>query len=309
MNGPQKHQIFLNDDQPGPSSGVVTVNGAELRYVIEGRGVPCLVIGSATYYPRTFSQALREHFQFIFVDLRHFAPSTTASDIDQITIDTYLNDIEQIRSALGLDKLAVLGHSVHGTLALEYARRYPDHTSQVIAVGALPVGLGQLTMAAEAFWEADASAERSQVWLDNWQALDADAMGKMSPEEALIRTYLINGPKYWRDPHYDAAWLWAGVEVNIEISNHVFGLMFEEYDIAKEPRPITPPVFFALGCYDYIVPYSIWEGKTEMMSHLSYHLFEQSGHTPQLEEQPLFDRKLIEWMSSQQHSVAKETTT
>ena len=33
-------------------SGVANVEGATLRYVIEGSGIPTLVLGSAIYYPR-----------------------------------------------------------------------------------------------------------------------------------------------------------------------------------------------------------------------------------------------------------------
>ncbi len=43
------------------SSGIIEIDGFKLRYAIEGSGKPALVIGSAIYYPRTFSQNLRNH--------------------------------------------------------------------------------------------------------------------------------------------------------------------------------------------------------------------------------------------------------
>ncbi len=92
-------------------------------YVKEGRGTPLLVVGSSIYYRRTFSAELRRHFTLIFVDLRHFAPTYVPTDLQAITLDTYTRDIDQIRSASGYDKIAVVGHSVHGALAFEYARR------------------------------------------------------------------------------------------------------------------------------------------------------------------------------------------
>ena len=55
------------------SQDILTANGVELYYVVEGRGTPLLVIGSAIYYPRTFSERLREYFKFYFVDLQRFA--------------------------------------------------------------------------------------------------------------------------------------------------------------------------------------------------------------------------------------------
>ena len=48
--------------------GSVTVSGATLRYVTEGSGRPVLVVGSATYYPRTFSKYLGRSFEMAYAD-------------------------------------------------------------------------------------------------------------------------------------------------------------------------------------------------------------------------------------------------
>ena len=63
----------------------ISVNGTKLSYVIEGSGIPCLVIGSAIYYPRTFSQQLRKHFKFIFTDERGFVPTDSPVDLEKIS--------------------------------------------------------------------------------------------------------------------------------------------------------------------------------------------------------------------------------
>lgn len=49
------------------NTGSITVGKFELKYQIEGKGMPALVIGSAIYYPRTFSQSLRDHFCQAFI--------------------------------------------------------------------------------------------------------------------------------------------------------------------------------------------------------------------------------------------------
>lgn len=278
--------------------GLVSVDGADLRYVVEGCGVTCLVVGSSIYYPRTFSQELRRHFKFIFVDSRHFAPSTKSLDFDKITINSYSRDLEEVRQALGLGKIAVLGHSIHGTLALEYARRYPDNVSHVIVINALPVEINELIVPSEIHWESNASQERERCLQDNWDQLSFEVLNKMSPSEAMIKSYERDRPKYWYDPMYDDSWLWNGIEFNVEISEHLWSRMFNGYDINREPGRITAPIFFALGRHDYIVPYTIWDQRKEIFPHLSYHLFDKSSHTPQLEEAQLFDQKLIEWINS-----------
>lgn len=278
------------------SSGVVAVDGAKLNYVIEGSGIPCVVIGSSIYYPRTFSQELRKHFKFIFMDLRHFVPSDETFEIDNIKLDTYLNDIDQVRKTLGLNKICILGHSIHSLLAFEYACKYPQNTSQVIMIGIYPCGVDKGSKASDEFWELDASDERKMILKKNWENVTEEAMKKLSPSDAFIKGYVTNGPKYWYAPNYDCSWMWQGVEINIEVVNHLFSVIFNEYDITESFPRIESPVFLALGRYDYVVPYTLWDDVKQEFPNLSYNLFEKSGHTPQLEEPELFDRKLIEWI-------------
>src|SRR5262245_17607388 len=90
-------------------AGVVEVEGAHLRYRIEGQGPPCLVVGSSVYYPRVFSQGLRARLELIFLDLRHFAATDPAFTPDHLTLDTYADDIEQARKALNLGEVIVIG--------------------------------------------------------------------------------------------------------------------------------------------------------------------------------------------------------
>lgn len=49
------------------------------------------------------------------------------------------------------------------------------------------------------------------------------------------------------------------------------------------------PVLAVMGHHDYAVPHSLCEEVLPKLRNVSYHLFEQNGHTPQLQEQALFD--------------------
>ena len=44
------------------------------------------------------------------------------------------------------------------------------------------------------------------------------------------------------------------------------------------------------------MPFNIWDGERAKIPNLSYHLFDESGHYPMLEEQELFDRLLLDWI-------------
>jgi proline iminopeptidase len=276
------------------SAGIVEVDGAQLRYRIEGHGQPCLVVGSAIFYPRMFSQELREHLQLVFADLRHFAASADPTfGPDRITVDTYADDIEQVRRTLGLGDVIVMGHSIHGSIALEYARRYPEHVRGVVAIGAVPA---EDPAEVERLWEADASEERKEILARLQAKLTPEARAAMTPADLLVREYVANGPVYWYDPAYDCSWMWQEVVPDMPVFEHLFGGLFETYDLAQGPAKITVPVLIAHGRYDYAAPYTLWEERKQELPRHTYALYEKSGHFPSLEESELFDQTLLAWV-------------
>jgi proline iminopeptidase len=282
------------EERVDKSSGVVSVEGAELHYVMEGKGTPCIVLGHSESCRRIFSKELRDHFKFVFTDLRHDARSNSSLESSKITLDTFLDDIDKVRRTLGLDKTAVLGHSIHSLLALEYARKYPQNTSHVIMTGFTPYR--SAAGVADEFWESDASDERKMIFKQNLEKLKEVDLSKMSSKERMVKTYMVHTPRISYDPAYDLSWIYEAVEPNPGI--RLFEI-FKNYDIAKRPGQVATPVFLALGRYDYLCPYFLWDDRKDVLPNLSYNLFEKSGHFPMVEEQELFDKKLIEWIKNQ----------
>lgn len=277
-------------------AGMVEVERARLSYRIEGQGQACLVVGSSVYYPRVFSQALRRQLRLVFVDLRHFSASDPAFEPDQISIETYPDDIEQVREALRLGDVVVMGHSIHGTIALEYARRYPEHARGVVAIGAPPRRSDESPSPSERFWEADASRERREILAHRQAELTPEVRAGLSPGELWAREYVADGPKLWFDPGYDGSWLWEDVVLDGPVFQRVAGRLLKPYDLAQGPAEIAVPVLIVHGRYDYYVPYTLWEAHRHKLPRHTYVLFERSGHTPPLEEPERFDQTLLAWL-------------
>jgi proline iminopeptidase len=280
----------------GDRAGIVDVDGAQLGYRIEGHGQPCLVVGSSVYYPRVFSQDLRAHLQLVFVDLRHFATRDPSFDPDRISIETYPDDIEHVRQILELDDVVVIGHSIHGTIALEYARRYREQVRGVVAVGAPPHRSAEDPSPSARFWEADASEERKEILARQLAELTPEVRAALSPGELWAREYVASGPKIWFDPAYDGSWLWEGVVLDGPVFARVAGELFTPFDLAQEPAEIAVPVLVAHGRYDYFVAYTLWDEHLHKLPRHTYVLFERSGHTPPLEEPERFNQTLLAWV-------------
>jgi proline iminopeptidase len=284
--------------------GSIQAGASTLRYRVEGAGTPILVPGSSTYYPRTFSRHLRDVLALAFVDLRHFAETTLGDPGDPGapvaraaagTLDTYLEDMDHLRDAVGFDRCVVLGHSHHGCLALEYAKRYPERVSHVVMVGAPPVGVRATMEAGEAYWGDHASDERKAALRRSQDALPPDVLATLSPEEAVVARYVADGPRYWHDPTYDASWLWRDVPMDMD-ALAAFKELFASYEVAWDPARLQAPVLVVMGRHDYVVPPPLWDVALTGLGDVTYRVLEGSGHTPQLEEPGAFDELLLEWL-------------
>jgi len=275
--------------------GVIELDGSKLKYVVQGEGTACLVIGSSIYYPKTFSDNLRQHLQMFFVDMKWFAEDYAKEDLANVNIESIIEDVEQIREALGLDKPLIMGHSIHGTIATEYVKKFGNHVSGLIVIGS-PAEWGNVTYSekAAALW-ATASPERKRLQEENWGKVKE--LDRLTGQEEASARYNNMSPQYWFDPEYDAGWLWRDMKVHSELTQHLFTTVFHHYNMFAPPMSIDVPMFVGLGKYDYVIPHTLWSSSYECIPDFKLVLFEKSGHTPQLEESQHFDKVLIEWIN------------
>lgn len=276
-------------------SGTVKSGKFTLKYTIEGSGTPALIIGSAVYYPRIFSHTLRNHLQLIFTDHRGFAQSAEPTDIADFTLDILLDDIEKIRQELGLGRVIIIGHSGHGYMALEYAKKYPDYVSHVVLIGMGPDQGPINHQAAEQYWQDSVCPERKKVLEENLQHLPQEL--EAHPQNRFITFCIRLGAKSWFNFDFDATPLWQGVQVNMHMIDYVWGTIFRDIDITQGLETFNKPIFLGLGKYDFLVaPFFSWNTIKPKFKNLTIRLFEQSSHTPQFEEPELFDQELLTWL-------------
>jgi proline iminopeptidase len=271
----------------------------ELHYSAEGSGRPAIVIGSAVYYPRTFSDELRRSLRLVFVDHRGFAHSSEVAPASEYALDILLADIERVREHLGLEEVIIIGHSGHGYMALEYAKKYPRHVSHVVMICTGPSHSVAHVQLKEQYWEEAVCPERKAKLERDLKLLPEEIAA--APEKRFITYCLRMGARSWYDPEFDATELWKGVHVNMTMFDHVFGEVFRDLDITKGLDALDVPVFLAMGRLDYLVaPYSAWAPYRKHFRDLTVRVFDRSGHTPQLEESRLFDAELLQWLESRQ---------
>lgn len=114
------------------------VNGVRLWYVVQGKG-PILVVqapgwGVGSGYLRNGLEPLTDNFTVVFYDTRGSGRSTRPTDESRMSTSQMVDDLEQLRHYWDLQSITLLGHSHGGSIALEYAIRYPDRVSKLVLV-------------------------------------------------------------------------------------------------------------------------------------------------------------------------------
>ncbi len=262
----------------------VAVAGADLHYTVRGRGPVCLV--PSTMGTRPFelqTEALTDQIQIVVVDLRGSGRST--GDFSDLTFDRLAEDLDAVRRDLGAERVAILGHSILGVLAIEYGRRRPESISHVITAGTPPKGdMAWVAAKAQQFFEADASEERKEILRDNLARVPQGQTG-----------ILAQTPMRFFDARFDAAPLLAGAAFNPAVFAHLLGPLTHDWDVTVDAASLRVPILLAQGRYDYVVPYTVWDGIPETMPDATFRLFERSGHQPFFEEPEAFAAAVMGW--------------
>jgi proline iminopeptidase len=71
---------------------------------------------------------LETHNRLIFIDERGSGSSERVEDVHRYTVENMVEDVEAVRTALGLGKISLLGHSYGGVLAQAYALKYQEES-------------------------------------------------------------------------------------------------------------------------------------------------------------------------------------
>lgn len=123
--------------------GRVDLKEVRLHYVTAGAGEPVVLLHG---FPQTWFTwrrvipALAERYTVIAPDLRGLGDSTKPQGgYDKRTV---AGDIHELVSALGYQRIRLVGHDIGGWVAYPYAAAYPEEVGKLVILQALVPGYG-----------------------------------------------------------------------------------------------------------------------------------------------------------------------
>jgi proline iminopeptidase len=111
-----------------------TSDHVKIKYKVSGQGEACIYIpgGPGQGYPSfelMRGNNLEKSMKMIYMDQRGSGGSGTSENYH---LEKMVQDIEALRQHLRLKKIFLLAHSFGGIIAVNYAKKYPQHTKGLI---------------------------------------------------------------------------------------------------------------------------------------------------------------------------------
>lgn len=106
------------------------INDLSIAYERRGKGMPLVLVHGFPLDHTSWNEAaplLENKFDIIMPDLRGFGQSTTVDA--PYSLLNLADDIAGLLKYLGLDKVALAGHSMGGYVALAFVKKYPARVS------------------------------------------------------------------------------------------------------------------------------------------------------------------------------------
>jgi len=220
----------------------------------------------------------------IFYDQLGGGNSDHPHDPSMWTVDLFVEELREIRAALHLDHLHILGQSWGGMLGMVYALTQPDGLAS-LTVADSPASMSQ--------WVSEANRLRSQLPPDVQQTLlSHEERGTTTSQEYQDAVLVFYRRHVCRaDPWPDcvtrtfeklASYPEVYNVMNGPSEFHVIGTL-KTWDITERLHQISAPTLLLSGRYDEATP-MIVETIQQRIPGSEWVIFEESSHMPHVEE-------------------------
>lgn len=280
--------------------GFIEVKGGKVWYQRNDLGMkntPVIVLHGgpgSSHYSMQGLKVLAEQRPVIFYDQLGCGKSERPTDDSLWHLDRFVEELGQVRKALSLDEVHILGHSWGTTLAAAYMLTKPEGIKSVIFSS---------SCLSAPLWAEDQERNRQKLPKDVQETLKiAENNGTTDSQEYKDATHEFNKHFVCRlDPWPE--FLKKGAHLkNAEVYNimwgpsefHVTGNL-KNFDCTQRLKEIKVPTLYTCGRYDEATPETT-EYYHGLTLNSRFHVFENSAHMPYLEEPKAYLRVVADFL-------------
>ncbi|MBS0624865.1 MAG: proline iminopeptidase-family hydrolase [Verrucomicrobia bacterium] len=262
-----------------------TSDGSCLYYCVKGEGNPLIVVHGGPGLSQKYLselEALSDTVQVIFYDQRGSGLSEGPIDEEHIYLERFVEDLEELRSHLGLEKISILGHSWGGYLAMNYAIAHPESVDRLILLNSMTATFPELLTFLE---EYERRTGPFQIAIDeithsaSYAAGDSEAVAKHF--RIVYRTYCKNPADAER---LDLISLPQSNLNGIKTSEIMIkSCLLNPFDLREELKKLPCKTLIVHGDFDPI-PLDAARTIKNSIPDSTLHVIENCGHFPHVEK-------------------------
>jgi 4,5:9,10-diseco-3-hydroxy-5,9,17-trioxoandrosta-1(10),2-diene-4-oate hydrolase len=223
------------------------------------------------------------HFRTVVMDMPGFGRSERPP-LDRAYPRVAADHVLRLLDALGIEKAHLLGNSMGGYVAFEFALAYPDRVDRLVGMG--PGGLAANVLGPDpsegARRLADFMMAPSKAAMEAW--VDTMVANKAVVDDALIEERLANA--------LAPGALDAAMAIFASLGQHP-----EPVPLYARVRAIKAPTLITWGRDDRMLPVEGALFGFRQMPNAELHLFSRCGHWAQVERKADFERLVIDFLT------------
>lgn len=253
-----------------------------LNFQARGEGEPLLVLhglfGSLDNW-HSVSVELARHFRVVTADQRNHGASPHAPEMNYPIM---AEDIRELAEAEGFTQTHVLGHSMGGKTAMQYALLYPARVRKLIVVDIAPRAYPP--------WHDKILAALEALNLEGFQTR-AQVEAALAPAvpELELRRFLLKSLS--REPHSGFRWKIGVAEIRANYPRLSDGL--------ASSQSFNGPTLFIRGeRSDYVSKEDLPQIKS-LFPHAKLETLPETGHLPHVESKDQFLRLVLDFLKTE----------
>jgi proline iminopeptidase len=264
----------------GPGEGMLPVRGGRIWYKVSGtgKGTPMVLVhggpGAGSFYLKPFED-LGDDRRVVRYDQLGAGKSDRLTDTTLMVIPRFVEELDSLRRALGIDKWFVNGQSWGTVLALEYYKAHPEHVAGIVFGGSV---FDWHAYVREANAWVKQMPDSSQRAIEAWKkGGSADTPAFKNATDEFYARYV------WRRP----------VKADLDSTDATFGTeqynymqgayeyvvtgTLKDYDARADLPKIKVPVLSTTGEFDEVGPKTV-EAHAKLIPGAKFILYKDAAH-------------------------------
>ena len=272
-----------------PTEGtLLQVNGTELYVKRIGSGEPIVVVHGGPMlehgYLLPHLSSLADTYELIFYDQRLSGRSASHVDSASVRIATFVDDIEEIRRSLDLERIHLMGHSWGGLLAMHYAIEYQENLQSLVLLNSMSaaseIWQEEERLLAQRFTAADSVERQAIRETDAFANQEPDAIAQLLRLSFRLQfhdTSMVNGLQLYVPEDYS--------DRSMQFGYMMVDLM--GFDLHDDLTAVTVPTLILYGSDE---PATELGGARlhDRMPNSEWVVIENAGHFPFIEQPAAF---------------------